>query len=110
MAFRSLASERFWQLYSELPADVQRLADKQYERFREAAKAGARCRVEPAHASVRPGSGRLFRLVDGTFRPPFTRRLRVDLAGGAQSEKPRLASVNQKLSAVRKLAGEAALK
>jgi hypothetical protein len=35
MAFRSFASERFWQLYSELPAEVQRLADKQYELFRE---------------------------------------------------------------------------
>jgi len=31
MAFQSFASERFWQLYSQLPADVQRLADKQYE-------------------------------------------------------------------------------
>ena len=35
MPFRSFASERFWQLYSELPPDVQRLADKQYELFRE---------------------------------------------------------------------------
>lgn len=35
MAFQSFASERFWQLYSQLPADVQRLADKQYELFRE---------------------------------------------------------------------------
>lgn len=34
MPFRSFASERFWQLYSELPAEVQRLADKQYELFR----------------------------------------------------------------------------
>lgn len=31
MAFQSFASERFWQLYSELPIEVQRLADKQYE-------------------------------------------------------------------------------
>jgi hypothetical protein len=35
MAFQSFASERFWQLYSELPAKVQRLADKQYELFRQ---------------------------------------------------------------------------
>jgi hypothetical protein len=35
MAFQSFASERFWQLYSELPFEVQRLADKQYERFRQ---------------------------------------------------------------------------
>ena len=35
MAFRSLASERFWKLYSELPAEVQRLAEKQYELFAE---------------------------------------------------------------------------
>ena len=35
MAFQSFASERFWQLYSELPSEVQRLADKQYELFRE---------------------------------------------------------------------------
>ncbi len=34
MAFRSFASERFWQLYGELPAEVQHLADKQYELFR----------------------------------------------------------------------------
>lgn len=34
MAFQSFASERFWQLYRELPAEVQRLADKQYELFR----------------------------------------------------------------------------
>jgi len=34
MAFRSFASERFWQLYRELPGEVQRLADKQYELFR----------------------------------------------------------------------------
>jgi hypothetical protein len=33
MVFRSLASERFWQLYSALPSEVQRLADKQYELF-----------------------------------------------------------------------------
>jgi hypothetical protein len=33
MAFRSFASERFWQLYSELPTEVQRLAEKQYELF-----------------------------------------------------------------------------
>ena len=35
MPFQSFASERFWQLYSELPPAVQRLADKQYELFRE---------------------------------------------------------------------------
>jgi hypothetical protein len=35
MAFQSFASERFWQLYSELPVEVQRLADKQYELFQE---------------------------------------------------------------------------
>ena len=35
MAFQSLASEQFWQLYSELPTEVQRLADKQYELFRQ---------------------------------------------------------------------------
>jgi hypothetical protein len=28
MAFQSFASERFWQLYEDLPAEVQRLADK----------------------------------------------------------------------------------
>jgi hypothetical protein len=33
MAFKSFASERFWQLYSDLPVEVQRLADKQYELF-----------------------------------------------------------------------------
>ena len=35
MPFRSFASHRFWQLYRELPDEVQRLADKQYELFRE---------------------------------------------------------------------------
>ena len=35
MAFQSFASERFWQLYSDLPVEVQRLADKQYELFRQ---------------------------------------------------------------------------
>jgi len=35
MAFRSFASERFWQLYRKLPVEVQRLADRQYELFRE---------------------------------------------------------------------------
>jgi hypothetical protein len=34
VAFQPFASEQFWRLYSELPADVQRLADKQYELFR----------------------------------------------------------------------------
>ncbi len=34
MAFQSFASERFWQLYGALPQEVQRLADKQYDRFR----------------------------------------------------------------------------
>jgi len=43
MAFRSFASERFWQLYGELPPDVQRLADKQYRLFRE----------DPLHPSLR---------------------------------------------------------
>jgi hypothetical protein len=32
---RFFASERIGQLYSELPTEVQRLADKQYELFRE---------------------------------------------------------------------------
>ena len=31
MAFQSFPSEGFWQLYGELPPEVQRLADKQYE-------------------------------------------------------------------------------
>jgi hypothetical protein len=35
MTFQSFASEQFWQLYSDLPAEVQRLADKQYELFRQ---------------------------------------------------------------------------
>jgi hypothetical protein len=35
MAFQSFAPERFWQLYSELAVEVQSLADKQYELFRE---------------------------------------------------------------------------
>jgi hypothetical protein len=35
MAFQSFASEQFWQRYSELPAEVQRLADKKYELFRQ---------------------------------------------------------------------------
>ena len=35
MHFQSFASERFWQPCSELPPDVHRLADKQYELFRE---------------------------------------------------------------------------
>ena len=35
MGLHSFASERFWQLYRELPAEVRRLADKQYELFRE---------------------------------------------------------------------------
>jgi hypothetical protein len=35
MAFQSFVSERFWKLYCELPSHVQRLADKQYELFRE---------------------------------------------------------------------------
>jgi hypothetical protein len=34
MALKSFASERFWQLYRELPTEVQRLADKQYQLFR----------------------------------------------------------------------------
>jgi hypothetical protein len=35
MPFKSFASERFWQLYRELPIEVQHLADKQYELFRQ---------------------------------------------------------------------------
>jgi hypothetical protein len=35
MTFQSFASERFWHLFRELPAEVQRLANKQYELFRE---------------------------------------------------------------------------
>jgi hypothetical protein len=35
MAFQSFASEQFWQLYGDLPVEVQRLADKQYELFRQ---------------------------------------------------------------------------
>ena len=42
MAFQSFASERFWQLYGELPVEVQRLADKQYELFRQ----------DPSHPSL----------------------------------------------------------
>jgi len=33
MSFKSAASERFWQLYAELPEEIQKLADKQYELF-----------------------------------------------------------------------------
>ena len=43
MAFQSFASGRFWQLYRELPVEVQRLTDKQYELFRE----------DPFHPSLR---------------------------------------------------------
>jgi hypothetical protein len=35
MAFQSFASERFWKLYQDLPTEVQRLADRQYEIFRQ---------------------------------------------------------------------------
>jgi hypothetical protein len=35
MPFQSFASERFWQLYSDLPVEVQRLADKHTELFRQ---------------------------------------------------------------------------
>ena len=42
MAFQSFASERFWQLYRELPVEVRRLADKQYRLFR----------VDPFHPSL----------------------------------------------------------
>ena len=35
MAFQSFASARFWQLYNELPLEVQGLADKQYRLFQE---------------------------------------------------------------------------
>ena len=35
MAFQSFASEKFWKLYRGLPREVQRLADKQYQLFRE---------------------------------------------------------------------------
>jgi len=43
MAFQSCASERFWELCGELPVDVQRLADKQYNLFR----------TDPFHPSLR---------------------------------------------------------
>jgi hypothetical protein len=43
MALKSFASERFWQLYRELPSEVQRLADKQYALFRQ----------DPFHPSLR---------------------------------------------------------
>lgn len=33
MSFQSVASDRFWQLYRELPEEIQKLADKQYELF-----------------------------------------------------------------------------
>jgi hypothetical protein len=33
MSFKSVASERFWQHYAELPEEIQKLADKQYELF-----------------------------------------------------------------------------
>jgi hypothetical protein len=33
MPFKSFASERFWQLYADLPEEIQKLADKQYELF-----------------------------------------------------------------------------
>ncbi|SPF56148.1 hypothetical protein SBA4_790016 [Candidatus Sulfopaludibacter sp. SbA4] len=33
MPFKSVASERFWRLYAELPEEIQKLADKQYELF-----------------------------------------------------------------------------
>ena len=33
MSFKSVASERFWQLYAELLEEIQALADKQYELF-----------------------------------------------------------------------------
>ena len=35
MAFDSFASKDFWDLYAELPEEVQQLADKQYARFRQ---------------------------------------------------------------------------
>ena len=35
MVFHSFASERFWKLYQDLPTEVQRLADRQYEIFRQ---------------------------------------------------------------------------
>jgi hypothetical protein len=33
MSFKSVASERFWLLYAELPEEIQKLADKQYDLF-----------------------------------------------------------------------------
>ena len=33
MSFKSVASERFWQLYAELLEEIQKLANKQYELF-----------------------------------------------------------------------------
>lgn len=33
MAFKSVASDRFWELYAELPEEIQQLADKQFEVF-----------------------------------------------------------------------------
>lgn len=60
MPFRSFASERFWQLYTELPAEVQRLADKQYELFREdpyslAPPQAGRGGLDGAHRPFPPG-------------------------------------------------------
>jgi hypothetical protein len=43
VAFHSFASERFWQLYGQLPAEVQRLADKQFALLKE----------NPSHPSLR---------------------------------------------------------
>lgn len=33
MTYKSVASERFWQLYAQLPKEIQKLADKQHELF-----------------------------------------------------------------------------
>ena len=43
MTFRSLALPRFWDLYDELPAEVQAQADKQYSVFSK----------DPFHPSLR---------------------------------------------------------
>ena len=53
MAFQSFASERFWQFYSELPVEVQRLADKQYELLQ--------CEVGRSTALSDTGKGNIFR-------------------------------------------------
>ena len=76
--------------------------------IRPAAEAGARCRFEPAHpGNVRPGARGFLRLVE-TGRPPFTRATVQAWRAALEAKGLAPASVNQKLSAVRKLAVEAA--